>query len=786
MKVVNILILKYFDKFLSKLKTDRTTFVTYILVLFTIYFFIDRIVELLFIAGSGLSVNYWGPLKYTFAFACATFAFYFSYASKFATGFKPRVGFLYAYIFVIYFLGISMLIQWANQLSWFLLFCVPGYKYIIANFMELIRPAFSALAWYVPAVTIFPLWKWIYMVVNDIKLIQDSIKDYTGISLGPSPDGLGAYTCENTLCRNLGTGKMLRIPEVRRFESTAIVGVSGSGKTSMVYEPMLARDLERKYFFQESSKEMGYTALRTGLAMLDKPYSNEYLNKNFKLSMLTPVPGKEKLYKAYISKLIYFQDSTQTIYRNLGITYLAPDYETIEHMKNVANNFNIKYSVIDPSDPDSVGLNPFATNNPIKTSIVVSSVLKRLIQADDKENNVVSVDEAFNQTIVTQAIENLVILLQTMYPRLHDNDLPTLADLLQLLNNFDLIEDLVKNMETFEDLVQDYQIQIDYFKKNFFKDAQGRTALEENMKTCIATLENLLRNPGVKNILCNRVNNIVYDEALQNGDVIFVCTRRGDLGSSVHRAFGLFYLLLMQQSILSRPGIENSRVPHFLYIDEFAPFLCNTTEEMFTLYRKYRVGTMISAQNLAQLGQSTDENSHRETILSNCVTKAIFGGASPDDNQWWQKELGEHREWKMSNDYHTSKIAYDENYKSTVWAYKENQYYAKIQALPFKSLAFRTKDINGKWVCEIGKVDFMETKYKEPHKIKEFNFTKFTSGITTSEPEHKTNKFDLRNINFNANPENPNDMEPIQGNNTPYDYDNEDAIKPYNFNTDNQ
>lgn len=776
------MILKYFDKFLSKLKTDRTTFVTYILVLFTIYFFIDRIVEMLFMAGTGLSVNYWGPIKYTFAFACATFAFYFSYASKFATGFKPRVGFLYAYIFVIYFLGISMLIQWVNQLSWFLLFCVPGYKYIITNFMELIKPAFSAFAWYVPAVTIFPLWKWIYMVVNDIKLIQDSIKDYTGISLNPSPDGLGAYTCENTLCRNMGTGKMLRIPETRRYESTAIVGVSGSGKTSMVFEPMIARDLEKKYFFQEASKEMGYTALRTGLALLDKPYSNDYLNENFKLDMLLPVAGKEKLYKAYMSKLIYYSDGSKYIYKNLGITYLAPDYETLSHMIEIADNYNIKYKIVDPDNEDSAGLNPFATTNKIKSSIAISSVIKRLIQSEQQSNNIVSVDETFSQTIVTQAVENLVILLQEMYPRLNNGEMPNISDLLNLINNFDLVEDMVNKLEEDELLASEYQIQIGYFKKNFFKDSENRTAFSENLRTCSATLENLLRHPGVKNILCNRNNNILYDDSLQNGDVVFVCTRRGDLGSSVHRAFGLFYLLLMQQSILSRPGIENSRIPHFLYIDEFAPFLCDTTEEMFTLYRKYRVGTMISAQNLAQLGQSTDETSHKETILSNCVTKAIFGGASPDDNEWWQKELGEHREWKMSNDYHTSKLAYDENYKSTVWAYKENQYRAKIQALPFKSLIFRTKDINGKWVCEVGKVDFLETKYKEQQKVKKFNFTKFTSGITNTEPEQKSNKFDLKNINFNPNPNNPNDMEPIQRNDNPYDYDDEDAIKPYNFN----
>jgi hypothetical protein len=205
---------------------------------------------------------------------------------------------------------------------------------------------------------------------------------------------------------------------------------------------------------------------------------------------------------------------------------------------------------------------------------------------------------------------------------------------------------------------------------------------------------------------------------------------------------------------------------------------------MFTLYRKYRVGTMISAQNLAQLGQSTDDDNHRETILSNCVTKVIFGGASPDDNDWWQKELGDHREWKMTNDYHTDKGAYDPNYKGVIWAYKENHNKAKIQTLPFKSLIFRTKDIGGKWVTEVGKVDFLESKYKEQQKVKRFNFTKFTSGITTNEPESKP-KFDLKNINFNSKTDNPNDMEPIQENQTQYDYDNEDAIKPFNFNSNN-
>ena len=67
--------MKLIDKFLKKLKTDRNTFATYVLTLISIYICVDRITEVLFIMFSGLSVDYWGPIKYTFAYMCPIFAF---------------------------------------------------------------------------------------------------------------------------------------------------------------------------------------------------------------------------------------------------------------------------------------------------------------------------------------------------------------------------------------------------------------------------------------------------------------------------------------------------------------------------------------------------------------------------------------------------------------------------------------------------------------------------------------------------------------------------------------
>ena len=591
------------------------------------------------------------------------------------------------------------------------------------------------------------------------------------------------------LCRDRETGKSIKQPEARRFESTLIVGVSGSGKTSMMFEPMIARDIEKKHFFKESAKELGYTALRTNIATLNSPYSNDYINENFSLNMITPTPGKEKIFKAYFEKMLYNYDGENSIYKNLGITYMAPDYESITHMIDVAKNFGVKYHIIDPNDSaNSIGLNPFTYEDPIKTSIAISSILKRMY-ASEEVPNFGTHDEAFMQNIVTQAIENLVLMLKEVYPRLHEGDLPNLEDLLDLMNDFELIEQMAEQMKTFPELVEKYRIQLNYFKKTFYKTAHGTEETAKYLQGSASQLENLLRYPGVRNILCNRTNNLNYDKALANGDVTFVCTRRGDLGASVHKAFGLFFILLMQQSVLSRPGNEKTRIPHFLYIDEFPPFVCKATEDIFTLYRKYRVGTIVSSQNLSQFGVNNDYN-FRQTLLANCSTKVIFGNNTPEDNEWWEKELGDKRRWMFTHDYKTDKGEYDATYKGIKWQWIPNYKAGKVQSLKFKYIIYKTKDLKGTNLVGQAKIDFLESRYKEPQKIKSYNFGKFTNGIATNTAHGEDDatslkhKFDLKHINFSNNPNNPNDADPIQTNTTDlnYTFKDDDAITKYNSN----
>ena len=55
--------------------------------------------------------------------------------------------------------------------------------------MDLIKPAFSSFAWYIPVVSFYPLVKRLYLTVGDTLFIRESICDYGGIDLSDKSVG---------------------------------------------------------------------------------------------------------------------------------------------------------------------------------------------------------------------------------------------------------------------------------------------------------------------------------------------------------------------------------------------------------------------------------------------------------------------------------------------------------------------------------------------------------------------------------------------------------------------
>ena len=460
------------------------------------------------------------------------------------------------------------------------------------------------------------------------------------------------------------------------------------------------------------------------------------------------------------------------VYRNLGLTSISPDYESTSRIKNICENFHIKYNLIDPANRESIGLNPFVYDDSSKIAVTISSVLKGMYVNTHPE-----IEEAYREEFIIQAIENITLILKEMYPRLNSGNLPNLEDMLKMLTNFDLVEKMCEIMKKDEELAEKYSIQLAYFKKNFYANSPGRNDTEKYVYLAATQLDNLLRLPGVKAILCNRHNNIDFDKVLENGEVTLVCTRRGDLGLTSHKAFGLFFILSMQNAILRRPGNEDNRIPNFCYIDEFPDFICKDTESIFTIYRKYRIGTVVTIQNLTQLEAGAPKMKYAETILANCANKIFLGNSRPEELEWWSKEFSKRRKWIYSNSMDMNKLEYDPKYGGVKYDWESYFPTNKLGSLSNRHVAVKLKDDAGRLNIGEGVLNYVSAKYKEKQPIKKYNFAKFTPGVANEEDTEKLSKskFDPKHVNFEKENEESN---PVQTDTTDatFEFDNENAI----------
>lgn len=739
--------MKILDGFLKILKTNRNTFIAFVLTMLTAYFVVDRVVEWVIICTTGMATSYWGPITYTIAFACTAFAYAFAIPSKLSKSDNTKIYFFYTYCVALYILFISMVIQTVNYLGWFGLLYLPNYKTFFMNFSGLIRPAFTAISIYIPLITGYKLVKWLYVVINDPIFpnnYKDSILDFAGIDISNPPMETGPYSFEITLCKDRTTGKPVKILENRRFESTLIVGPSGTGKTSLVIEPMIARDLEKKYFFDEQAKALAFDALKKGYATLNCPYDKEYLSSHFNLNMLTPDKDKKDEYIEHMGKMVYKKGSDGSIvYRNLGLTFITPDYASIETIQQVAENYNIPVHLINPFDPDSPGLNPFALNVPPHViALIINLIIGSLYSSSNR-----TPEAAYMHDTANQAVQNLVMLMKVMFPRLNNGLMPTLEDLLACFNNFDYVESMCEELKKDPELAKEYQLQIGYLEQHFYKGSEGRPEMQRYIHFASAQLDVLLRTASMKTILCNRYNNMDLGKIIENGEVVLVGTRADDIGYMPHVALGRFFMFFFLIGVENYAAKVGTRVPHFLYVDDFDSYVAPFLSDMFTVYRKYSVGTIFAIPNLGSIGGK--DSPFAQTLLSNCSTKLSFGNCTPEEYTWWQNEFGQRREWVIDTRYNKGKESeYSSDLGNVKWDWKDTMRVAKIQGLKFKGCIYKVKDKNGKNLVNYGSVDFLESKYKEQHSGKKYDFGKYNVGVVPDKKKSDDREFDSRDINW--------------------------------------
>ena len=673
------------------------------------------------------------PIAYAIALLCPVLCYSYAVNTKLIAGKDARIKWFMITVGIFGSIVSSLIVTNINKYVWLLLEKVPNYNLLMSEYPELFAPAIKTISFVVPFISIFYMIDYFLFILRDDDT-NKGIVGFCGLSVSKPKTDKGIFTCENIICKDVDTLQPVVVSEKKRMEATLVQGATGTGKTATVLLPMSARDLEKKYFLREYSKKLAYDLLKKGIAYIEGPFSNEYINLNFSLNYILPKKGREKeFYKTLEDVILYKNESTgEVVYRNVGVTVVENDGQYVTNFTNVAKNFDIEVLTIDPTDPEhTLSMNPFAIEDPAKVASIIADVLKSMQQSEGAK------EEAFFSNLTSDAFQNLSILLKEMYPRLHNGELPSLEDVLDLLYNFDKVEEMTEDMKKIPELAEKYKLLIAYFEKNFYKPSlningfeipgtrgSGRKDTERFLYGAITQLNNLLRHPGIKKALCGRHNVIDFDKALREGQVITACSRKGELGIIASKAFGMFFILQFQDAVLRRPGSEDSRIPNFLFIDEFPEYINKDTEVMFTLFRKYRCGAMIAIQNLSQLEKHKGMEYYRQVVLANTKTQIVFGDTTPEDSEYWNKAFGMAKKVDVSSSFDPT--TGDIKAKRSIQVKDKERFKVhKISEHKFGYIYYRTKAPNGNSIFGEGKVSFLEDKYKQKHPAYMYNFEKF-------------------------------------------------------------
>lgn len=140
----------------------------------------------------------------------------------------------------------------------------------------------------------------------------------------------------------------------------------------------------------------------------------------------------------------------------------------------------------------------------------------------------------------------------------------------------------------------------------------------------------------------NGQNDLDFDDILANGRVLAVSTAQGKL-RELSSYLGYFIILNYQSAVFRRPGTEDTRTPHFLYIDEFQTYSNPAFSDMLTQGRSYRVSCTLATQARDQMamGSGKDGEKFVKLVSTNARNVVLFPGISGTDSEYYSKELGE-------------------------------------------------------------------------------------------------------------------------------------------------
>ncbi len=484
-----------------------------------------------------------------------------------------------------------------------------------------------------------------FFPIRDEECLQRIMAYKITHSLPPEKKAPADIAYNMNIVKDINTGKNITVYAKDRFLHTLVDGTSGTGKTSSTILPAIRDDLNMRCQAEDLQKEQLLALLENGGISYAPPKNA----RGFSINDCIPiVPDAGQLNDAEVEQRIAgVQEKLERLrlkYPVCGITVLAPDDSLTDDVCRLCDARGISYNRIDAvrdqnglRKKNTIGLNPFylppqmdseAKNQLIvKKAVIFSDVMQAITDLKGKA-------DSYFTGLNRQMIANLAILVMATVPVLRNRQ-ATPADLQELINNFNLLAEYVDKLQELDQSRKQYTFIVQYIREDLL--GKGREKMEDQSRGTRNIINEFLLMPANREIFCSQVS-IDFDRALANGEVT-VCNYNLASGDTDAVAFGLFFLLSFNNAVLSRPGNENTRIPHFFYVDELPVLIHPSLEKNFSLFRKFRVSMMVAIQTLDQM-EKNEITKYLKGVILGCAHIIVFGRSSLSDMEIFSSLAG--------------------------------------------------------------------------------------------------------------------------------------------------
>lgn len=286
-------------------------------------------------------------------------------------------------------------------------------------------------------------------------------------------------------------------------------------------------------------------------------------------------------------------------------------------------------------------MNPFYLPSSLAGDALHQAIVKRAVIFTDVMLVITDLKgkaDSYFTGLNRQMLANLAILVMNTVPVMQKRQ-ATPADLQLLINNFDLLPPYVRKLEELDKEHQRYTFILQYIREDLL--GKGRLKMEDQSRGTRNIINEFLLMPGSREVYCAQ-NSIDFDQILKNGEIT-VCNYDLASGDSNAIAFGLFFLLSFNNAVLSRPGTESTRTPHFFYVDELPVLIHSSLEKNFSLFRKFQVAMFCAIQTLDQFSKN-EITKYLKGVILGCAHILVFGRSSLTDMEAFSAMAGTREE----------------------------------------------------------------------------------------------------------------------------------------------